>query len=113
MDNTKRAFMDKDFLLDTEEARILFHKYAEDMPIIDYHCHIDPKDIAEDRNFDSITELWLGGDHYKWRAMRQCGIAEKYITGKEDSRERFRLWCRTLSQGLCSPPSYRWRSPRL
>ncbi|MCR5542387.1 MAG: glucuronate isomerase [Ruminococcus sp.] len=107
MDNTKRRFMDKDFLLDTEEARILFHKYAEDMPIIDYHCHIDPKDIAEDRNFDSITELWLGGDHYKWRAMRQCGIAEKYITGKEDSRERFRLWCRTLSQAVGSP-LYHW-----
>ena len=99
--------MDKDFLLDTEEAQILFHKYAEDMPIIDYHCHIDPKDIAEDRNYDSITELWLGGDHYKWRLMRQCGIAEKYITGKEDSRERFRLWCRTLSQAVGSP-LYHW-----
>ena len=107
MDNTKRQFMDKDFLLDTEEAQILFHNYAEDMPIIDYHCHIDPKDIAEDRNYDSITELWLGGDHYKWRAMRQCGIAEKYITGKEDSRERFRLWCRTLSQAVGSP-LYHW-----
>ncbi|SEK55691.1 glucuronate isomerase [Ruminococcus albus] len=107
MDNTKRPFMDKDFLLDTEEAQILFHKYAEDMPIIDYHCHIDPKDIAEDRNYDSITELWLGGDHYKWRLMRQCGIAEKYITGKEDSRERFRLWCRTLSQAVGSP-LYHW-----
>ena len=99
--------MDKDFLLDTEEAQILFHKYAEDMPIIDYHCHIDPKDIAENRNYDSITELWLGGDHYKWRLMRQCGIAEKYITGKEDSRERFRLWCRTLSQAVGSP-LYHW-----
>ncbi|SFB70413.1 glucuronate isomerase [Ruminococcus albus] len=107
MDNTRRPFMDKDFLLDTEEAQILFHKYAEDMPIIDYHCHIDPKDIAEDRNYDSITELWLGGDHYKWRLMRQCGIAEKYITGKEDSRERFRLWCRTLSQAVGSP-LYHW-----
>ncbi len=107
MENAKRPFMDKDFLLDTEEARILFHKYAEDMPIIDYHCHIDPKDIAEDRNFDSITELWLGGDHYKWRAMRQCGIAEKYITGKVDSRKRFRLWCRTLSQAVGSP-LYHW-----
>ena len=107
MENAKRPFMDKDFLLDTEEARILFHKYAEDMPIIDYHCHIDPKDIAEDRNFDSITELWLGGDHYKWRAMRQCGIAEKYITGKEDSRKRFMLWCRTLSQAVGSP-LYHW-----
>ena len=107
MENTRTPFMDKDFLLDTEEARILFHKYAEDMPIIDYHCHIDPKDIAEDRNYDSITDLWLGGDHYKWRAMRQCGIAEKYITGTEDSRERFRLWCRTLSQAVGSP-LYHW-----
>ncbi len=99
--------MDKDFLLDTDEARTLFHKYAESMPIIDYHCHIDPKDIAEDKCFDSITELWLGGDHYKWRAMRQCGIEEKYITGKADDRERFRLWCRTLSQAAGSP-LYHW-----
>ena len=107
MENIKRQFMDKDFLLDTEEARILFHKYAEDMPIIDYHCHIDPKDIAEDRSFESITELWLGGDHYKWRAMRQCGIAEKYITGNGDDREHFRLWCKTLSQAAGSP-LYHW-----
>ena len=102
-----RPFMDEDFLLDTEEAKVLFHKYAEDMPIIDYHCHIDPKDIAEDRNYGSMTELWLGGDHYKWRAMRQCGIAERYITGNGDDREKFRLWCRTLSQAVGSP-LYHW-----
>lgn len=103
----RKAFMDKDFLLDTEEARLLFHGYAEDMPIIDYHCHIDPREIAEDKSYGSITELWLGGDHYKWRLMRQCGVGEEYITGTADEREKFRLWCRTLSQAVGSP-LYHW-----
>ena len=107
METNRKPFMDKDFLLDTEEARILYHNYAEGMPIIDYHCHIDPAEIAEDKNYGTITELWLGGDHYKWRAMRQCGIPEEYITGKADERERFRCWCRTLSQAVGSP-LYHW-----
>ena len=73
--------MDKDFLLETETAKKLFHDYAEKTPILDYHCHINPKEIAEDRQFDNITQVWLGGDHYKWRFMRSCGVDEKYITG--------------------------------
>ena len=72
-----KAFMDKDFLLETETARKLFHDYAEKTPILDYHCHINPKEIAEDRQFDNITQVWLGGDHYKWRFMRSCGVDEK------------------------------------
>ena len=100
-------FMDKELLLDTEQARILFHGYAEDMPIIDYHCHIDPAEIYEDRSCPSMTALWLGGDHYKWRAMRQLGIPEEYITGRADDRERFRAWCRTVSYAAGSP-LYAW-----
>ena len=76
-----KRFMGKEFLLDTETARQLYHTYAERLPIIDYHCHVSPREIAENRRFSNITELWLGGDHYKWRAMRSCGIDEKYITG--------------------------------
>lgn len=68
--------MDKDFLLETETAKKLFHDYAEKTPILDYHCHINPKEIAEDRQFDNITQVWLGGDHYKWRFMRSCGVDE-------------------------------------
>ncbi|MBR1863366.1 MAG: glucuronate isomerase [Ruminococcus sp.] len=100
-------FMDKDLLLDTEEARTLFHKYAEDMPIIDYHCHIDPKEIAEDKNYETITDLWLAGDHYKWRLMRQCGFEERLITGKDNDRERFRAWAKTLQVAVGSP-LYHW-----
>ena len=79
--------MDKDFLLETETARKLFHDYAEKTPILDYHCHINPREIAEDRQFDNITQVWLGGDHYKWRFMRSCGVDEKYITGDASDYE--------------------------
>ncbi|MBP5604171.1 MAG: glucuronate isomerase, partial [Ruminiclostridium sp.] len=103
----RKEFMDSDFLLGTEEARILFHDHAEKQPIIDYHCHIDPREIAEDRNYTSIADIWLAGDHYKWRLMRQCGIPEEYITGKADERERFRAWARTLSLAVGSP-LYHW-----
>ena len=81
-----KQFMDKDFLLETETARRLFHNYAENMPIIDYHCHISPQEIAEDRHFNSITEVWLGGDHYKWRLIRSNGTPEEKITGKRNRR---------------------------
>ncbi len=103
----RKEFMDSDFLLGTEEAKILFHDYAEKQPIIDYHCHIDPREIAEDKNYTSIADIWLAGDHYKWRLMRQCGIPEEYITGKADERERFRAWARTLSLAVGSP-LYHW-----
>ena len=76
-----KQFMDKDFLLSTPTAQHLFHDYADKMPIVDYHCHINPKEIAEDRKFENITQVWLGGDHYKWRQMRTNGVDEKYITG--------------------------------
>ena len=76
-----KAFMDKDFLLSTETAKRLYHDIASGLPIIDYHCHLDPKEIWEDRRFENLTQLWLGGDHYKWRLMRSAGVPEKYITG--------------------------------
>ena len=84
-----KQFMDKDFLLSTDTAKELFHDYAEKAPILDYHCHIDPKEIAQDRKFDNITQVWLGGDHYKWRLMRSNGVEEKYITGDATDREKY------------------------
>ncbi len=102
-----RPFMDKDFLLKTETAKTLYHNHAAKMPIIDYHCHIDPKDIYEDRRFDSITQVWLGGDHYKWRAMRSCGVAEKYITGDASLAEKFQKWAETIPN-LIGNPLYHW-----
>ena len=81
-----KAFMDKDFLLSTETSKKLFHEYAETMPIVDYHCHINPQEIAEDRKFENITQVWLGGDHYKWRQMRSNGVDEYYITGGASDR---------------------------
>lgn len=86
-----KQFMDEDFLLSNETAKTLYHDYAEKMPIIDYHCHINPQEIAENRKFDNISQVWLGGDHYKWRLMRANGVPESGITGKESSdREKFR-----------------------
>jgi large subunit ribosomal protein L17 len=73
-------FMNKDFLLKSETARVLYHQHAAQVPVIDYHCHINPQEIFEDKRYNTITEVWLGGDHYKWRAMRSCGVAEHYIT---------------------------------
>ena len=83
-----KKFMDKDFLLTTETSKKLYHDYAEVTPIIDYHCHINPKEIAEDKKFENITQVWLGGDHYKWRQMRSNGVEEKYITGDATDREK-------------------------
>lgn len=102
-----RAFMDKDFLLKSETAKRLYHDHAAKMPIIDYHCHIDPKDIYEDRRFSSITQVWLGGDHYKWRAMRSCGVAEQYITGDAPLDQKFQKWAETIPN-LIGNPLYHW-----
>lgn len=102
-----KAFMDKDFLLSTETAKDLFHNYANKMPVLDYHCHINPQEIAEDRQFENITQLWLGGDHYKWRQMRSNGIDEKYITGDASDREKFQKWAQTLSKAIGNP-LYHW-----
>ncbi len=101
------AFMDENFLLDTECARNLYHKYAKEMPILDYHCHIDPKEIAQDRHFQNITEIWLGGDHYKWRQMRMNGVEEYYITGGAPARDKFQKWAETLEK-LIGNPLYHW-----
>ena len=76
-----KPFIHEDFLLQSETAKHLYHNFAKSLPIIDYHCHLDPKMVAEDHQFSSITELWLGSDHYKWRALRANGVPEKYITG--------------------------------
>ena len=102
-----QPFMNQDFLLQSETAKKLFHDYAAQVPVIDYHCHINPKEIAEDKRFRSITELWLGGDHYKWRQMRSNGIEEKYITGDADDREKFRAWAKTLQKAIGNP-LYHW-----
>lgn len=102
-----KAFMDKDFLLSTETAKKLYHEYAKTMPIVDYHCHINPQEIYEDRRFENITQVWLGADHYKWRQMRSNGIDEKYITGDAPDREKFQKWAETLEMAIGNP-LYHW-----
>ena len=100
-------FMDNNFLLNTPTARTLYHDYAKNMPIIDYHCHLDPKEIYEDITFENITQVWLYGDHYKWRIMRSNGIAEKYITGDATDREKFQKFAETLPRCIGNP-MYHW-----
>ena len=102
-----KKFMDEDFLLESDTAKTLFHSYAKEMPILDYHCHISPKEIAEDRRFENITQVWLGGDHYKWRQMRSNGVEEKYITGDAGDREKFQKWAETLEKAIGNP-LYHW-----
>ncbi len=102
-----KQFMDKDFLLSTDTAKTLFHDFAEKMPVLDYHCHINPQEIAENRKFNNITQVWLGGDHYKWRVMRSCGVEERYITGDAPDREKFQKWAESLSKAIGNP-LYHW-----
>ncbi|MCH5274065.1 MAG: glucuronate isomerase [Lachnospiraceae bacterium] len=102
-----KPFMGNDFLLSNDTAKTLYHDYAAKMPIIDYHCHINPQEIAEDRKFENITQVWLGGDHYKWRQMRSNGIEEKYITGDADDYEKFLAWAATLQKAIGNP-LYHW-----
>ena len=102
-----RDFLGADFLLDTPAAVSLYHDHAARLPIIDYHCHLSPAAIADDAPFASITELWLGGDHYKWRAMRANGIDERYITGDASDREKFAAWAATVPYTLRNP-LYHW-----
>ena len=102
-----KKFMDADFLLTSDVAKKLYHEYAETMPIIDYHCHINPQEIWEDRKFENITQVWLGGDHYKWRQMRSNGVDEKYITGDASDREKFQKWAETVER-LIGNPLYHW-----
>ena len=99
--------MDKDFLLTTKTARKLYHTYASKMPIIDYHCHLSPQEIYEDKKYDNIAQVWLGGDHYKWRAMRSAGLDEKFMTGSASDREKFDAWASVMP--LCiGNPLYHW-----
>ncbi len=102
-----KAFMDKDFLLTTETAKRLYHEAAADCPIIDYHCHINPREIYEDRRYENITQVWLGGDHYKWRLMRCAGVPEYYITGGAGDYEKFRKFAEVLSKSIGNP-IYHW-----
>ena len=101
-----KAFLDDDFLLATPTARRLY-QVARSMPILDYHCHLDPKEIAQDRRFENITQVWLGGDHYKWRLMRANGVDEAYITGDAPDREKFQKWAETLELAIGNP-LYHW-----
>jgi len=100
-------FLDDNFLLRTKAAQQLYHGYAKGLPIIDYHNHLSPKDIAENKRFDNLAEIWLYGDHYKWRAMRTNGIPEKYITGKSSDKEKFCKWAETVPYTMRNP-LYHW-----
>ncbi len=102
-----KKFLDQDFLLDTTTAQQLYHEYAASMPVIDYHNHLPPDQIAEDINFENITQAWLYGDHYKWRAMRTNGINEKYCTGNASDKEKFEQWSATVPYTLRNP-LYHW-----
>lgn len=101
------AFLDDNFLLSNDVARRLYHEYAQPQPILDYHCHLPPKDLAENRRFANLFEIWLEGDHYKWRAMRANGIPEKYITGDASAYDKFLAWARTVPYTLRNP-LYHW-----
>lgn len=98
-----KKFMDENFLLQNEISQNIYHEFAKIMPIVDYHCHINPREIAENRKFDNITQLWLGGDHYKWRFMRSCGVDEKYITGDATDYEKFCKWAECVGKAIGNP----------
>jgi len=102
-----KKFLDKDFLLENETAKRLYHEVAAGLPIIDYHCHLDPRLIAEDASFDNLTQVWLAGDHYKWRAMRANGVDERYCTGDAPDKEKFLKWADTVPDTLRNP-LYHW-----
>src|SRR5439155_22458416 len=102
-----KKLLDHNFLLDGTAAPHFYHAYAEEMPIIDYHCHLPPDQIANDINFKNITQIWLYGDHYKWRAMRTNGVDESYITGNKSDREKFEKWAETVPYTLRNP-LYQW-----
>ncbi len=101
------TFINDNFMLETEQAKELYHSYAKDLPIIDYHCHLNPQEIAEDKRWENISQLWLHGDHYKWRQMRTAGIAEKYCTGNASDREKFDQYAELMPKALRNP-LYHW-----
>lgn len=98
-----KEFMEQDFLLSNETAKTLYHEYAEDMPIYDYHCHLSAQEIAENKTYKNMTEIWLGGDHYKWRAMRSNGVTEDYITGQRSDKEKFMKYAALVPYTLGNP----------
>ena len=100
-------FLSEDFLLTNESAKMLFHKHAEKMPIIDYHCHLEPAEIYENKKYENLTQIWLGGDHYKWRLLRANGIPEKLITGDGEDYEKFLAFAKTLEKSFGNP-IYEW-----
>lgn len=102
-----KAFLDENFLLESKVAEELYHTHAAKMPIIDYHCHLPPNEIADDKIFKSITEIWLNGDHYKWRAMRTNGVSEKFCTGDASDYEKFQKWAETVPFTIRNP-LYHW-----
>jgi glucuronate isomerase len=102
-----KEFLNEHFLLKTKTAQTLYHDYAKDMPIIDYHCHLTPQQIADDIQFENITQAWLYGDHYKWRAMRTNGVDESYCTGNKSDWEKFEKWAATVPYTLRNP-LYHW-----
>ena len=102
-----KAFLSEDFLLQTETARVLYHDFAENMPIFDYHCHLPVREIADNKKFENLTQIWLKGDHYKWRAMRANGIDERLVTGNATDLEKFQAWAATVPKALRNP-LYHW-----
>lgn len=109
---TGNSFLNEDFLLQTDTARQLYHDYAKGLPIIDYHCHLSPQQMAENRNFENMTSIWLAGDHYKWRALRTLGIDEKYITGDATDEEKFLKWAEAVPYTMRNP-LYHWAQMEL
>src|SRR5882672_2087583 len=102
-----KNFLDDNFLLNTKAAQQLYHEHAREMPIIDYHCHLPPQQIAADHQFENLTQVWLSGDHYKWRAMRTNGVDESFCTGAAPDYEKFLKWAETVPYTLRNP-LYHW-----
>ena len=104
-----KQFMDDNFLLQTKTAEFLYHEHAKKLPIIDYHCHLIPQEVGDDKQYENITQAWLYGDHYKWRAMRSNGIAERLCTGDATDREKFDAWAATMPNMLTNQPFSLWQ----
>ena len=102
-----KTFLDENFLLENDTAQRLYHDYAKDQPIIDYHCHLPPAQIAGDISFGNLTQAWLYGDHYKWRAMRTLGINEQFVTGNGSDKDKFLNWGKTVPYTMRNP-LYHW-----
>ena len=102
-----KQFLNEDFLLSNDTAKVLYHKYAKEMPVYDYHCHLSPQEIAEDKTYKNITEVWLGGDHYKWRGMRSNGVTEDFITGNQSDKDKFMKFAETVPYTIGNP-LYHW-----